>query len=174
MNEEAGVEHEEQLALIARQIEQARVQLDLARKMGEDPELVRSILAGLRLTYLAKSVGLEPQRDLTPGFSLEVLSGGEAVLLQDGQPVPVFGPYLEYVFSGAGIELGAGQSLLVEPALAKHLIEEALARLAREQAWLEWETPAGGMAEVWEKKVELVAASLIADELIERQARDAA
>ena len=132
MNEEAGVEHEDQLALIARQIEEARIQLDMARKMGQEPELVRANIDVSKL----KTV--------------------------------------KYVFSGAGIDLEAGQSLLIEPALAKHLIEEALGRLAREQAWLEWETPAAGMAEVWERKIELVAASLIADELIERQAREAA
>ncbi len=168
------MEKEVQLVLIARQIEEARVQVDLARKMGEDPELVRLILGGLRLTYLAMSVGLEPRRDMSPGFSMEVLRGGETVLLMDSEPVPVFGPYLEYVFSGAGIELSPGQTLLVEPGLAKHVIEEALGRLAREQAWLDWEMPSGGLGELLEKKLDLVAASLFADDLIERQARDAA
>ncbi|HXX92150.1 MAG TPA: hypothetical protein VEN81_00860 [Planctomycetota bacterium] len=174
MNEEVRAESDAALALIARQIEAARFELDLRRRLGEDLGLVRGILSGLRLTFLATSVGLEPRRDLCPGFALEVQPGGEMVLFHDGQPVPVFGPYVGYIFSAAGVDLEIGQSLLVEPELAKDFIEEALGRLAREQAWLEWEFAASGLAEVWERKIELVAASLAADALMERRAREAA
>ena len=73
-----------------------------------------------------------------------------------------------------------GQILLLEPELAKHVVEEALSVLAVEQAVIERErlrhredADATRMLEarsdlLWDRKVELVAASLLADEHLER------
>jgi len=168
------MEHEEMLSLIARQIDEARLRGALLKRMGEDCGQAQSILEALRFTYWARSVGLDPLWDFPGAFVLEVSPWGEAGLRQDGRSVPIFGPYLEYVFSSAGIELRPGQVLLLDPGLAKQVIEEALGRIAREQAFLTWETSLQGpgqLAETLETKIELVAASLAADDLIERQKR---
>ena len=168
------MECEDMLSLIARQIDDARLHGVLLKGMGEECSQQQSILEGMRVTYWALSVGLDPLWDFPGAFVLEVTPWGEAGLRQDGRSVPIFEPYLEYVFAGAGIELRPGQVLLVDPGLAKQVIEEALGRIAREQALASWETSLQGpghLAETLERKIELVAASLAADDLIERQKR---
>jgi hypothetical protein len=177
------------LSTLARQIEIARNRSDF----GEDPdELAGAIFHSLRVTYLALSTGLDPRKDIRHRFLLTVSHTGDHLLLQGGQPVPVNGPYLASLFWGAGLDLLPGQLLLVEPEIAKAAIEEALGGLSLEQALVERDRlrrrealdgalalpPQGELDELrvaeersnllWDRKIDLVAASLLADEYLER------
>jgi hypothetical protein len=177
------------LSTLARQIEITRNRSDF----GEDPdELAGAIFHSLRVTYLALSTGLDPRKDIRHRFLLTVSHTGDHLLLQGGQPVPVNGPFLSSLFWGAGLDLLPGQLLLVEPEIAKAAIEEALGGLSLEQALVERDRlrrrealdgalalpPQGELDELrvaeersnllWDRKIDLVAASLLADEYLER------
>jgi hypothetical protein len=177
------------LATLARQI-------DIVRRRGDTddarPDLTRAIFVSLRTTYLAISSGLDPAKDASHLFLVTLNPQGEPLLLQGGQPVPVNALHLTGLFSGAGLDLLSGQTLLLEPELAKEAVEEALGRLALEQALAERERcrrkevlddaltlpPQEDLdalrdAEersnvLWDRKIELLAASLVADEYLER------
>lgn len=168
------------LATIARQIEAAKVLAGFEGRRRETSGTIAAVLRTLRVTYLALSAGLDPGKDANHLFILDVTSAGEYSLTQGGMPVPVNAPYLAYLFWTGGVELLPGQILFLEPQLAKDAVEEALGVLALEQAFIErerlrecddaealrrLETRANLM---WDRKIELVAASLLADEYLER------
>lgn len=180
------------LATIARQIETAKNHSGLEARRGEDESRTGAILRSLRITYLALSTGLDPWRDASHLFLMRVSPAGDYVLMQGGTTIPVDSPYLAYQFWRSGIELAPGQILLLEPELAKDAIEEALGVVALEQAFAERELlnrrstlevafVLPGEEEIaalravedrinllWDKKIELIAASLLADEYLER------
>jgi hypothetical protein len=177
------------LATLAQQIDVARHQADLEESRSE---LGPALLHSLRTTYLAISTGLDPRKDAGHLFILTVLPTGEHLLLQGGQPVPVNSPYLAALFGSAGIDLLPEQLLLLEPELAKDAVEEALGGLALEQALADQDRSRRlemldnaltlppqedldllrGAEErsnlLWDRKIELVAANLVADEYLER------
>jgi len=177
------------LATLARQIDVAR------RRADVDPGrsgLGLALFHSLRVTYLALSTGLDPRKDASHLFLLTVSHTGEHLLLQGGQPVPINGSYLASLFQAAGIDLLPGQTLLLEAEIAKNAVEEALGGLALEQALAGRELsrrqealesaltlpPQSDLdtlraAEersnlLWDRKIELVAASLVADEYLDR------
>jgi hypothetical protein len=183
------MEASRQLATLAKQIDLVRRRADPSEGRSDlDLPLIHS----LRTTYLAISTGLDPRKDAAHLFILVVSHTGEHLLLQGGQPVPVNGPHLAALFGASGIDLVPGQMLLLEPDLAKEAIEEALGGLALEQALADRERcrrrevlddalalpPQGDLdafrqAEersnlLWDRKIELLAASLVADEYLER------
>ena len=179
-------------ATLALQIEAARNQGDLGDEEGPESCVVPAILRSLRVTYLALSTGLDPWKDALQSFLLEVTAGGDHVLLHAGLPIPVDGFHLEQLFEKAGIELRPGQILLLDAELARTAIEEALGALALEQALAERaraqrkaaidealvipnEKDLDALQELelktsalWERKIELVAASLVAEDILER------
>ena len=166
------------MATLARQIESGRMLADLQN--GRTDGVSRAVLRTLRVSYLAVSAGLDPRTDANHLFTLKVTSAGDYSLTQGGLAVPVNAPYLAYLFWTAGVELIPGQILFLEADLAKDAIEEALGVLALEQAFaqrerlrLRAEPDALQRMEIrttllWDRKVELVAASLLAEEYIER------
>lgn len=180
------------LSTIARQIETAKNHAGIEERRGDDDRSIGAILRSLRVTYVALSTGLDPWRDANHLFLLTVTPSGEYVLTQGGSPVPVNAPYLAYLFWTAGLELSPGQLLLLEPEIAKAAIEEALGAVALEQAFAERERHLRRAAleealslppqedvetlqsietrasVLWDRKIELVAASLVADEYLER------
>jgi hypothetical protein len=181
------------MSTLARQIEAAKVHDGLGRRGGPgDPAATASILHSLRITYSALSTGLDPVKDAQHLFTVTVAQGGEHILTQDGAAVPVNPPFLAYLFWTAGVDLVPGQFVFVEPDVAKLAIEEALGRVALDQAltereWVRRRTalevaaamPRPEELEVlrnlesrsnllWDRKIELVAASLIAEEFEER------
>ena len=180
------------LSTIARQIETAKNHAGIEERRGDDNRSIGAILRSLRVTYVALSTGLDPWKDANHLFLLSVTPAGDFVLGQGGSPVPVNAPFLSYLFWTAGVELMPGQLLLLEPELAKAAIEEALGAVALEQAFAERERhirraalddalALPGAEEVeslqsletrtnvlWDRKIELVAASLVADEYLER------
>jgi hypothetical protein len=180
------------LSTIARQIETVRNHAGIEERRGEGNGSIAAILRSLRVTYLALSTGLDPWKDANHLFILRISEAGDHLLLQGGQPVPVNGPFIAYQFWTAGIELAPGQILLLEAEVAKDAIEEALGQLALEQAFTERdrlqrrsaieealalprqeEVDALQSVEsranlLWDRKIELVAASLVADEYLER------
>src|SRR5205814_3167975 len=106
--------------------------------------------------------------------------------------VPVNGAYLMHVLSQAGVELECGEILLLDTALVQDLIEESLGQLAFEQASVESRRAAlqanmprpsalhlesaralasaeSSVAEIRRRKVDLVAASLAAADLMEQK-----
>jgi hypothetical protein len=182
------------MSTLARQIEAAKVHTGVETGgAGTEPRSPgAAILRSLRVTYSALSTGLDPWKDAHHLFLLNVSETGDHVLTQDGAGVPVNAPYLAYLFWSAGVDLVPGQFLFLEPEVAKIAIEEALGRVALEQAFAEREwvsrrtamevsTALPGREELealrrleaqaslhWDRKLELVAASLIADEFLER------
>ncbi len=178
-----------QLATLAQQIDVARRRADLDEGRTD---LRLAIVHTLRTTYLAISTGLDPRKDAAHLFIVLVSHAGEHLLLQGGLPVPINGTHLASIFAASGIELVPGQMLLLEPALAKEAIEEALGGLALQQALADQERcrrrdaldnalalpPEGDLdalrrAEerlnvLWDQKIELLAASLVAEEYLER------
>jgi hypothetical protein len=180
------------LSTIARQIDTAKNHAGIEERRGEGAGSIAAILRSLRVTYLALSTGLDPWRDASHLFILRVSPLGEHTLNQGGQPVPIDAPYLAYLFWTAGVELLPGQVLLLEPELAKDAIEEALGAVALEQAFTDRERTVRRAAldsaislppqeeidalhaleirsnVLWDRKIELVAACLVADEYLER------
>jgi len=180
------------LSTIARQIETAKNHAGIEERRGEDESQIGAILRSLRVTYLALSTGLDPWRDASHLFLLKVSVSGDHLLSQAGSPVPVNAPFLAYLFWTAGVDLVPGELLLLEPELAKAAIEEALGALALEQAFAERDRVRRRAAIeesltlplqddldalqsiearvnlLWDRKIELVAASLVADEYLER------
>ena len=177
------------LATLAQQIDITRYRADLDQGRSD---LSLALFHSLRVTYLAISTGLDPRKDAGHLFLLTVSGSGEHLLLQGGQPVPVNSPYLASLFWSVGIELLPGQILLLESEIAKDAVQEALGGLALEQALADRDLcrrrealdhalalPSDGDLEalrvaeersnlLWDRKIELVAASLVADEYLER------
>jgi len=168
------------LATLAQQIDITRYRADLDQGRSD---LSLALFHSLRVTYLAISTGLDPRKDAGHLFLLTVSGSGEHLLLQGGQPVPVNSPYLASLFWSVGIELLPGQILLLESEIAKDAVQEALGGLALEQALADRDlcrrrealdhALALRVAEersnlLWDRKIELVAASLVADEYLER------
>jgi hypothetical protein len=180
------------LSSLARQIDTARNHAGIEERRGDDVRSIGAILRSLRTTYVALSTGLDPLKDADHLFLLTVAASGDYTLTQGGNVVPVNAPFLSYLFWTAGVELIPGQLLLLEPEVAKAAIEEALGAVALEQAFAERERLVRRAAieeslalpkpeEVdslqsvelrttllWDRKIELVAASLVADEYLER------
>lgn len=180
------------LPTIARQIDTAKNHAGIEERRGDGAGSIAAILRSLRVTYVALSAGLDPRKDAAHLFILRVSDHGEHGLSQGGLPVPVDAPYLAYLFWTAGVELVPGQILLLEPELAKDAIEEGLGAVALEQAFTERERTRRRAAletaivlpsqeevdalqelevrssVLWERKIELVAACLAADEYLER------
>jgi hypothetical protein len=183
------------MSTLARQIDVARAHAGFQRRKGLDEAIpLAAILRSLRVTHHALSTGLDPWKDAHHLFILNIGKTGEHVLTQDGAPVPVNSPFLAYLFWSAGVDLLPGQFLFMEPEVAKAAIEEALGRVALDQAFAEREWVSRRTAlevsaapprreeidslrllearanHLWDRKIELVAASLIADEFLERAA----
>jgi len=177
------------LSTLARQIEVTRASTEVEEAhVG----LTRALFNSFRVTYLAVSAGLDPQRDASHLFTLLVTDIGLPLLMHGGQPVPINGPFLAELFWSAGVELQPGQTLLLEPEIAKAAAEEALGGVALEQALADRERaqrraaieealalPAQSDLDalaaletrrnlLWDRKIELVAAALVADEYLER------
>lgn len=177
------------LATLARQIEVTRASNEVEEARVE---LTRALFHSFRVTYLALSTGLDPRKEEPPLFTLLVTEAGLPVLLQGGRPVPVNSPFLAEFFGSAGVELQPGQLILLEPEIAKAAAEEALGGVALEQALADRERaqrraaieeaptlPAQSDVDalaaletrrnlLWNRKIELVAATLVADETLER------
>jgi len=177
------------LTTLARQIEVTRASTEVEEAhVG----LTRALFHSFRVTYLALATGLDPRKDASPLFTLHVTDAGLPLLMQGGQPVPVNGSFLAELFWAAGVELQPGQILLLEPEIAKAAAEEALGGIALEQALADRERaqrraaieealtlPAQSDLDalaalearrnlLWDRKIELVAATLVADEYLER------
>jgi hypothetical protein len=159
------------LSSLARQIELARN----AAETQEDPAgLLRPLFHSLRVTFLALSSGVDPRKDASHLFTLHVTDTGLPLLLQGGQQIPLHTDFLPELFESAGIDLLPGQTILLESEIAKAAIEEALGRVALDQAEAERERPTTGEALetkknlLWDRKIDLIAASLIADDYLEQ------
>ena len=169
------------LTTIARQIDTARNHAGIEERRSDGAGFTGAVLRSLRVTYVALASGLDPLKDATHLFILKLSATGDPVLLQADQPVPVDAPYLAYLFWTAGVELVPGEVLLLDPELAKEAIEEALGVVALEQAFTERERMRQALEDVdtlqvlenrasvlWDRKIELIAACLVADEYVER------
>jgi hypothetical protein len=128
------MERESTLSLIAAQIECAKSKAERARQVGEDPSAIEKIVGSLRLTYAALAAGLGPELARPQAFLLAAGRVREHSVILGDRPVPVSRPYLESLLSEAGVELAPGQVILLEAELVRDLVEEALGRVAHEQA----------------------------------------
>src|ERR1043165_168605 len=128
-----------QLSLLAAQIECAKSRAVRAREVGEDASAIEKIVGSLRLTYAALAAGLGPDEDRPQAFELRAGRVREHSVVLGDRPVPVNGPYLEAVLDEAGLELAPGQVILLEAELVRDLVEEALGRIAHDQARAEKE-----------------------------------
>ena len=189
------MKRESTLSLLAAQIECAKSKAERARKVGEDSSAIEKIVGSLRLTYAALAAGLEPDKTQSQAFELRAGRVREHSVSLGDRSVPVNGPYLEAVLVEAGLELAPGQVILLEAELVRDLVEEALSRVAHDQAMAERERaqleaifePAPGVhlerpedvfedvqakrEEVHRRKVALLSAGLALDELVEHKGR---
>jgi hypothetical protein len=162
-------------------------QIEVTRNASETEQahagLLRALFHSFRVTYLALSTGLDPRRDASHLFTLHVTDAGLPLLMQGGQPVPVNAPFLAELFGTAGVEPLPGQTLLLEAEIAKAAVEEALGGVALEQALADrdraQQRDPDALAALemkrnllWDRKSDLIAASLVADEYLERATAD--
>jgi len=183
------------LSLLASQILCVKSRAGRARESGEDPAPMEKILGSLRLTLAAALTGRTPKDVEVPAFVLEAGVVREHTVTLGDRPVPVSGSYLEALLKMAGLQLAPRQVLLLEAGLVRDLVEEALGRIAHDQAEVAREkarleallrrTPdlreetldeasreASGKAEdVRHRKVALLSAGLALDELAEPKGR---
>lgn len=131
-----------QLTWLADQIECAKSQARRARESGKDATAIERIVGSLRLTLAAMLAGLDPRQVDLPRFSLEVGLGREHEMKLGVQSVPVSAAYAKALLEEAGVELSPGQVILLEDGLVRDLVEEALGRIAYDQALAERERAA--------------------------------
>lgn len=131
-----------QLSLLAAQTQCARSQAARVREVGKDATAIERIAGCLRLTYAALVQGLRPEKAGPEAFVLRIGRTGEHEVNLGDRPVPVSGPYVRALFKEAGLALRPGQVILLEAALVRDLLEEALARVAHDQAMAERERSA--------------------------------
>jgi len=185
--------HQSQLWLLASQILCVKSRARRARESGEDPAPLEQIVGSLRLTLAAVLSGQTPKDVEAPAFVLEAGIVREHTVTLGDRSVPVSGSYLEALLRNAGLQLEPEQVLLLEADLVRNLVEEALGRIAHDQAEIAREkarleailrrTPdlqegilekasqeASSKAEdVRHRKVALLSAGLALDELAEQQ-----
>jgi len=188
------MERESQLSLLAAQAECAKSRAERAREVGEDPSAIEKIVGSLRLTLAALAAGLDPGEARPQAFLLAAGRVREHSVILGDRPVPVSRPYLESLLREAGVELAPGQLILLEAELVRDLVEEALGRVAHEQAMAEkakaeleavlarsglrMESAQNAIGDalakrddVRRRKVALVAAGLALDEIREQKGR---
>lgn len=192
------MERESTLSKLAAQIECAKSKAEQAREVGKDTSAIEKVARSLRMTLASQLAGLEPDKTLPQAFELRAGRVREHSVVLGDRSVPVSGPYLEAVLSDAGLELAPGQVILLEAELVRDLVEEALGRVAHDQAMAERQkaeleailnrTPGArkGSVEnaignalakredVRRRKVALLSAGLALDELGEQNGRQAA
>jgi hypothetical protein len=185
---------ESPLSLLAGQILCVKSHARRARESGEDPAPIDKIVGSLRLTLAAALSGRTPKDVDATAFVLEAGVVREHTVTLGDRSVPVSGSYLEALLHRAGLQLAPQQVLLLEAGLVRDLVEEALGRIAHDQAEIAREkarleailrrTPdlhegileeasreASSKAEdVRHRKVELLSAGLALDELSEQKA----
>ena len=137
------MEKESMLSLLAAQTHCAKSQAAALREVGQDASAIeKKIVGSLRLTYAAMAQGLLPEKAGPEAFLLRIGRTGEHEVMLGDRPVPVSGPYVRVLFKEAGIALWPGQVILLEASLVRDLLEEALARVAHDQAMAERERSA--------------------------------
>ena len=124
---------------LAAQIECAKSYARRARESGKDASVIDRIIGSLRLTLAAVLSGLDSCRMGPPGFVLEAGRDGEHEMKLGDRSVPVSGAYAGSLLREAGVELSPGQLILLDEGLVRELVEEALGRVARDQALAERE-----------------------------------
>lgn len=123
-----------------------------ARARPSDAPVTHAVARSLRTTLAAALQGRNPE-ELGAAFLCVVDPEGRPAVSHGGRVLPISGSYLRHLFEALGVELAAGQVLLLDAVLARHLIEDALARLGRDEA------------QARERKSRLVAAHFAADAL---------
>lgn len=133
------MDRESLLSLLAAQIECAKSQARRARESGRNASAIERIVGSLRLTLAALLLGLDPLRAVPSGFILEAGRGREHLMKLGDQSVPVGSAYIGALLREAGVDLAPGQVILLEAELVRDLVEEALGRIAFDQAMAEKE-----------------------------------
>jgi hypothetical protein len=123
-----------ELSMLAAQIECARSRADQKRETREDVSVIESIIDTLRLNYASRSAGLDPRVYGPWTFVLEVNGHREPLVRHGERHVPVNDVYVKHLFTEAGLELVPGQVLLLDLALVRDLVEEALGDIGHEEA----------------------------------------
>jgi len=129
-------------SLLAAQAQCAKSQAAALREVGQDASAIEKIVGSLRLTYAAVAQGLLPEKAGPEAFVLRIGRTGEHEVMLGDRQVPVSGPYIRVLFKEAGLALRPGQVILLEAGLVRDLLEEALARVAHDQAMAEREKAA--------------------------------
>lgn len=131
--------HQNPLSLLAAQIECAKSHARHTREAGHAADAIEKIIRSLRLTYAATAAGLGRQEAGPQAFALEVGFDRQHTMHLGDRPVPVSGAYIEALFMEAGLRLEAGQVIQLEAELVRDLVDEALGRIAHDQAMAEKE-----------------------------------
>ena len=127
---------------------------DRLRLAGEDTTGSEAVARTLRTTFAAAAQLGAIHEVARTGFSLQVSLDGFPVLGHLGRSLPVDPAVVEHLFKDAGAGLERGQVLLLDPAIAKIAVDEALGDCASQETRLRAD------------RMALAAASLAADGLI--------
>jgi hypothetical protein len=129
------MEKKSMLSLLAAQTQCAKSRAASVREVGQDASAIeKKIVGSLRLTYAALAQGFLPDKVDPQAYVLRINRTGEHEVKLGDRPVPVSGPYVRVLFKEAGLALRPGQVILLEAGLVRDLLEEALARVAHDQA----------------------------------------
>jgi hypothetical protein len=176
------------LATLARLTSEAR-QAEVDHPSGSHAAVLRS----LKATYLAFAAGLPLPAVAADGFRVDVTARGAVQLFQGECLLPTPSTYLQFVFRRSGITLPPGHAFLLDAELAKEAIEDSLWSIGLQQAVAERRRTAllralaegrtlgraadlevlrtleASIDRLSQMKVDLVAASLAADTLLDRR-----
>ncbi len=138
---------------LAEQLLRVTSRVTEARARPSEAPVTHAVARSIRTT-LATIVQRRDPRDVgAKGFLCVVDHEGRPSVTHGGRDLPINSSYLRHLFEALGVELAAGQAILLDAALVCHLTEDALARLGRDEA------------QARERKSRLVAAHLAADAL---------
>jgi hypothetical protein len=119
--------------LLSRQIQEAEGQLIAQRHRGENVSGAEALVRSLRYSLEACASGVDPDEEAASSCVLLVSGEGELHLRRDTRGVSISSAYLRTLLAQTGVSLEPEQWLLVEPLLARRLLEETLGEVAAEQ-----------------------------------------
>jgi hypothetical protein len=109
-----------------------KIHEDWAR--GKDTRMSEAVARCLRKT-LAAIAQLRTLEEVTSkGFSLSVMEDGTIFVRHSGRVLPIGTGFPRHLFKEQGIDLVPAQVLLLDPAVAKEIVEEALGDIAHQEA----------------------------------------
>lgn len=154
------------LSILAEQIGRARAVALKKGPKGPEERHIEAVIESLRKTFACVAEGYDPRElGARAGFVCDADDRLQHFLRLHGRPVPVDGVWVEHLLSLAGVELVPGQAILVEPALAREMVETALG-----PSRMECESERRDQGFLFQRQVRLLAAAFAARDMMESEA----